>query len=690
VVQYGSFLSSLTAFLPTLNSGASNGLEIVSIATHPWPTDIGHIWTLSRDRNLRFWKAKLGCVATKTLSLSFSTRGSTPVTGTSAIDAKPHVLLDAEHQTLLRVFTTNSNEEHIYVLVFIPTSSSSTSGGSFQLLDTFADQLYEIRSIECSKKSAHCHLQDFMVIGTTLYTLWDRQGQSMVETTPIRTELNEQDFHPTLWQSASYAQESELTPAYLEELLLSPGSLTDKFFEAIMRPGIFSTLTLRTAIDQYTGACLSLPGPPPPQLMTAYATLGENIAAVVGCTVNLVRDSHTGALQHAKYWNALKRDWEGFIARCREVERSARWPLVLGAQDQGDIIIVERERVGSLVAEDLPIRLHRLLAKDHPHVEAQYDLLDILWSLRTKLDPRFMLNLENRLVDIMHQEIAFSFADILQDQARRSKFRDEMDEGLASWIIGRLQRVDDIDGATRTALDVIGGFDMGIKREEDEVELLLPLTNSDWSRALTATYITTTVNARYELCLSLITLLFFLSDELRQWDPSLLAEIFAVFRGVAMLRFVARQPARNSSDVLATDDAPMADDVISRLRNMQVSRNRTHFTPTHSLIHLLLAQSGDTHGLLGAAHRFLDATGLLQSVSPAYATKFEVLFCERLRLLGYYDAAREILSWLPRTPGVTYVLARLWLNVGRADDASYLMEKLAGSFGEPLVLEFYF
>ena len=110
-----------------------------------------------------------------------------------------------------------------------------------------------------------------------------------------------------------------------------------------------SALTLRTAIDQYTDACLSLPGPQPSQLATSHSSSSEYISAVVGCTVSLNRDPQTGAFQYANYWNALKRDWEGFIARCREVERSARCPLVLGAQDQGDIVVVERERVGALV-----------------------------------------------------------------------------------------------------------------------------------------------------------------------------------------------------------------------------------------------------------------------------------------------------------------------------------------------------
>lgn len=647
------------------------------MATHAWPTDIGHIWTLSRDRTLRFWKAKLGCVASRTLSLAPG-RDSTPGPA-SASPAKPQILLDAVQQKLLRVFSTPNNEDHIYVLAFIPTPASASSGGNFQLLGTIADQIYDIGTIECSTTSARCHLQDFMVIGATLYTLWDHEGQSLVEKTRINAEeLNEHDFRPSPWESASYTYESELTPDYMEELLLSPGSMTGKFFEAIMRPGMFSALTLRTAIDRYSDSLASLPGPLPPQLTTSYATVAENIAAVVGCTVSLNRDPATGALQHENYQNALKRDWEGFIARCRELERSARWPLVLGAQNQGDIIVVERERVAALLVEDGPIRLHRSLVDDHPALDPQYDLLSASWMLRSKLERRGMLDLENRVVDIMHQEIAFSFADILYDQSKRSNLFEFLDEGSKSWILGRLQSIDSLDSAARTILDVIGGFDVEVKREEDEVELLLPPPQSDWSRALTAAYITTTVSARYELCLSLVTLLFFLADELEEWDPSLLAEVFAVFRGTAILRFVARQPAGDPS--VAKDGGP-TDDVISRLRNMQVSRSRIHATPTHSLLHRLLAQSGHTPMLPGAAHRFLDSTGLLQSVSPAQVTKFEALFCERLRLLGFYEAAREILSWLPRTAGVTYVLGRLWLNLGRADDASFIMEKLAGSFG---------
>ncbi|KAJ4472069.1 nucleoporin Nup120/160-domain-containing protein [Lentinula aciculospora] len=679
IFQAGSFLSSFKSFLPSLSSANSDAGEIISLATHPWPTDVGYVWTLSRDRVLRLWKPKIGCVVAKTLSQGFGRESSTVQARPSP--GKPHVLLDPARQILLRVFSFAEDYDHFYVLAFLPAIPSSTFGGSFQLLDTLSDQVTEVGTIQCSRHTAHCHLQDFMVIANVLYALWDRQGQAMVEKTMLDLDSIRNDGF-SVWETALCATETELTPAHLEEILMGKGSMTDKFFDAVMRPNLFSTLTLRIAIDQYTDACLSLPGSPPHPLTVTYASLEENIAAVVGCTVTLNRDPSTGALQYDKYWNALKRDWEGFIARCREIERSARWPLVLGAQGQGEIIVVERERVSALVAQDLPIHLHQVLSHDLRIADSQYDLFGILWTLRQKVGPQTMLSLENCLVDLMHQEIAFPFADILKDQASQFHFKDNLDEGANIWLLGRLASVDNLDDAVRTSLDVIGGLDMGVKREEEEeVELLLPPPVSDWFRGLTASYTATTTNARYDLCLCLMALLFFLVDDLSDWDPSLLAEVFAVFRGTATLRYIARQPSSATTQP-PLDDVSSADDVVSLLQNMQVSRNRNHSTSTYSLVHRLLIQTGDlSHELPGAAHRFLDNTGLLQSITPAVASKAEVSFCEKLRVLGYMHVSRELLSWLPRAPGVSYVLSRIWLNAGRVDDAAFILEKLAGCFG---------
>ncbi|KAJ3536697.1 hypothetical protein NM688_g6802 [Phlebia brevispora] len=670
LLYHGTFLGALTSFL---HSGIPGGSELVCIACHPQPTDIGHIWTLSRDRTLRLWTAAGGCVSAKTLAPTSTGRAVTPAPGSTSV-VKPSVLLYPGPQNLLRVFTP-AGQDNPCVLVFIPTETSTTSGGFFQLFTTVGEYLQTVKVIECSHDSVHCHLQDFIISSNVLYSLWDKQGQSVVESISLSLDSSEET-----WQTAAHPPEPELTPAYLDELLLAPGSLTDKFFKAVMRPGLFSAWTLQTAITQYTDACLTLPGTPPSQLLVSYATPGENIAAVVGCTVTLAKDPRTGAPQYDNYWNALKRDWEGFVARCREIERRARWPLALGAGDpRGQILVVERERIGSIVSEDLPLRYQRLLPHPPPTpIEPPNALLEILWSLRTKLGSRCMLSLETRLIDLAHQEIAFPYADIIEDQARLA-FRDEVDEGLESWITGRLQSVGDLQNNARLLLDLIGGFDRDVKREEDEVELLLPSTNLEWNRALSASYVTSSVNARYDLSLLLIIMLFFLTDEIQQWDPSLLAEIFVVFRGIAMLRHTTRQPAGAASP--QSQDLSAEDDVIVKLRNMNVSTGRARQEPSYSLLHRLCAQFGTPSGLPDAAHHFLDATGLLAGLTPAHASKLEVLFCERLRLLGYREAARDALAWLPRTPAVSYVLLRVWLDEGRYEDAASALESLAGSFG---------
>ncbi|KAG0698850.1 nucleoporin Nup120/160-domain-containing protein [Suillus ampliporus] len=678
VFSPSSFLGTLTSYLPSLQSSSTTGSEILSAASRPQPTELGHIWTLSRDRTLRLWTAKGGCVASKALSSSGKASADSYVVS-NGIKSE---LLGAEPRNLLRIFGNGGDDETTYAVAFTPTPSYPQSGGYFQLVATDSDQMREVQTVECSAASVHCHLQDFIINDDFLYALWERQGSSMTE----RTRLNiaapgGSDY--AIWETATYGEETDLTPTYLDELLRSPGSLTDKFMAAVLRPGVFSPLTLRTAIEQYTDACLSVTGPhPPPQLTSSHPTTAENIAAVVGCTVTLMQDPQTGALQHDRYWNALKRDWEGFVARCREVERSARWPLGLGkGKSRDEVIVIERERVGVYVKEDLPLSVHRYLSDSLP-VEPHFAVLDILWTLCDKIGHEALQNLETGIVDILHQEIAFSIVDIIQDQAQRFNFKATLDEPSEASIIARLQGIEDLDGAVRIILDLVAGFEQEVKREEDEVELLLPSSRSDWTTALSASYITTTTHARYDICIALVTLLFFLADDLKEWDPSLVEEVFAVFRGLAMIRSVARQPAADTGgEQDASDELLTTDDVIARMSNMHVSRNQARFIPTFSLLHRLAAQSGETTELPGAAHRFLDASGMLQSTSPARVTQFEALFCERLRLLGYYEVAREMLAWLPRTPGVIFIAACLHINTGRAEDAAQLMEKVAGSFG---------
>ncbi|KAG9317143.1 hypothetical protein JVU11DRAFT_1335, partial [Chiua virens] len=654
--QPKSFFGTFVSYIPGLQPGTNPSSEILSVASLPQPTDLTHTWTLSRDRVLRLWTAKSGCVASKTIPTRVTVQSTSP----GATMPEP---LTAEARNLLRIYAGGTNDEGTFAIAFTPTSADPHSGGYFQIFDSTSDQLRELGTIECSSASVHCHLQDFIIHDGMLCVLWERQGCSMTEKTPLDLG-NLNTFDNTSWSTSNHGEEADLTPAYLEELLRFPGSLTEKFLQAILRPGLFSPLSTRTALEQYVDACLSLPGPPAPELTASYTTVVENIAAVVGCTVSLVQDPHTGAMQHDRYWSALKRDWEGFIARCREVERSARWPLALcvGQGSEG-VIVVDRERINIIAKEDLPITIHRHLS-DSLAVDSHFTVLDIAWTLCDKIGPELLRSVETRVVDVLHQEVAFSVVDILGDQAQRLDFAECLDESTQNLIITRLQDVEDLDKDIRIILDLVAGFDPQVKREEDEVELLLPPTRSEWKVALSAAYVSTSVHARYDICIALMALLFFLADDLKEWDPSLLEEVFACFPRARYAPFCCA----------STSGRPHP-------RSQAVSRNLSRFAPTSSVVHRLIAQSGECDELPGSAHRFLDATGLLQSTSPARATVFEVQICDNLRKMGYPEIARDMLAWLPRTPGVVFVTTQLYIALGRADDATSMMEKVAARFG---------
>ncbi|OSX60529.1 hypothetical protein POSPLADRAFT_1066767 [Postia placenta MAD-698-R-SB12] len=670
------------SFLRSIPSGASaEGQRVVCMTGCVAPTELPYVWTLSRDRTFRLWGSSPKSEVVKVLPAIAPAEIGDPDLGSSSSASKPAALLAPDPQKLIYAWPVGDNvPRQANVLVFIPTESVATSGGFFLLWHCSDSNSMELRRVlEAPVDSAHCHLQDFLVHENDLCTLWDKEGQSVVHV----INLSERD---TRWCTFTHPEEHELTPAYLDQLLLASGSLSEKFFEAIMRPGMFSPLTLQTAIDQYTDACRSLPPPYPPQLLTTYANYAEQIAAVVGCTVKLMQDPQTGASQYSNYWNALKRDWEGFIARCREVERSARRPLAIGFDDQSrSLLVSERERVAKTVKKDAALMWYDQLSAGQ-YAEG-FPIVELVWKLRDKLEPRTLAALESRVVDLVHQEIAFPFADIIQDQAQRMEYRDMIDEGLESWVEGRLQAIEDVEGGIRNILDIIGGYDPAVKDEPTDVNLKEMPKMSELTRVFAASYLTATTHVRYELCLSLVALLFLVADDLASWSVSLLTEVFALFRGAAMLRYAVRQPADIAAPSLPAETASNEDDVVAKMRNMQVTGRHPGLTPTFSLIHRLLALYGGLMEPLPISlHKWMDHVGLLASSTPAHATKMEVQFCESLRFLGYREVAREMLAWLPRTPGVTYVLGRLWLDDSRFDDAASVMECIAGSFGTDLSL----
>jgi nuclear pore complex protein Nup160 len=102
-----------------------------------------------------------------------------------------------------------------------------------------------------------------------------------------------------------------------------------------------------------------------------------------------------------------------------------------------------------------------------------------------------------------------------------------VEENLDERYNARPESVGNIQETTRSILDMLSEFDTvkGEVNEDVEIDLSAPLppsTHSEWFKALISAYVAATTHARYELCLLPILLLFFLSDQLHDWPPSLL------------------------------------------------------------------------------------------------------------------------------------------------------------------------
>jgi len=54
------------------------------------------------------------------------------------------------------------------------------------------------------------------------------------------------------------------------------------------------------------------------------------------------------------------------------------------------------------------------------------------------------------------------------------------------------------------------------------------------------------VHIRYDICMALV-ILYFLADDVNEWDSSLVVEVFAVFRGLAMLQPVHPHPLQTQA-----------------------------------------------------------------------------------------------------------------------------------------------
>lgn len=682
-----------------------NPSQIIALASIPPPlADSGHaratslVVSLSKDRHLRVWLTGNGqFVTSKQIpSQFFQTDAlisrSTSPGKTPALDGH---LIDSDYPPILRVLPPVVDEDSFQpdldagteVIVFVPTPSAETAG--FFLLYRLSARdhvsrrdLVFIGRKSCSTQTENWELRDFLVADDVLYLLWNAQGRTVIQTSTHDLDETESEQEP--WATLSMDGEKELSPDSFEETTQDGDTLASSILAAILRPGAFSPYTLHMAVEQYEHSLVDIA---PHILNTPYPTLAERIAAVVGSSVSLATDPRTGTQMWDRYWSALRRDWEGFVARCQAVERAGRWPLGLSRARDGSVVVLARERMGTIVALDEPMTVHALAGAN---TSAGTTLFGIAWSLRANIPDADLRVLEDALRSVSGDgRIAYSHDSVLRDVAQRH-LDGLIPDGPAAFVRSGLGMLGDLEDAAVQALNVVVKLEHLVKLEDPDGAMGLAVGHDgDFKKALTTAFITQSVEARYELCLSVLLLLLFIALD----DPNVLkaspaaARACVTFHALGLLRALIKQSAGDLVGV-SGGYGDVEDDVLARFEAMgfaspapgTVGVGRSG--PQYSLVHALLPRANLSTGVLQSAHAFIRDSGILTDAAQLDVGSGALGLVERLRVLGYLDFARELVMRLPPTPGVCYIHARLLLDLGRPDEAVVLFEKVANNFGE--------
>jgi len=694
-------LSSLIPFTTKPQPGSTN---TIAFATPPHPSPSLLSFSLQRDRVVRVWESGT-CVATAHVPPVLS---DSLVRGSSVLPPSRSIpILSEEPQNLLQVIppvTGTPADEGVRLLVYMP----SPNGGYFSIFVLSARNASGARSLGFyGHKQASEHpwvrsLRDFVVVDETLWTLWDDEGNTSVEYTPVDFDDDDSDESP--WIPLLPPHKIEPLPMHLDDHELpSHGSFTGAFMSFLLRPGAFSKYTLRAALQQYITALSSAPGSQPKILSCRYNSLSEQIAATVGCTVSLNTDPQTGEQQWHSYWAALRRDWDGFVARCVNIERNARFPLRLGRSAYGDPLVLERERICAVVFTDNAIRFHErevlvrtsidprpTLGNFDSSSELTRPVMEAARVLRASIHILQLAKIEASLLAIARSDPTSSFPDIAADLARKDIITG-LSEEVATSLDERIEAIPRLDEALHEVLNIVEDLD-GIKLEEETEEPEeTGAPQLEWQRSLTTAYVTASINARYETLVSLLTLVCFIAEG----RPGLFAEYAGIIGGgfsslqcVATLHSISRRPAGDpESRTLLRGEI----DVAAMLQNMHVSggTNNTsgaHIIATNSFLHLLYCASECATKSFNvapgaAAHQYLRCADMLSCGESPGARLADAKLIHHLWSLGYPSASQELAEWYPRTPAIAYVLGRSLLDAGRVEDAAMNLERVEGFLG---------
>ncbi|WVN88766.1 uncharacterized protein L203_103979 [Cryptococcus depauperatus CBS 7841] len=343
--------------LPSLFSRSANSHEqIISFAEFNKENHIRVLYTLSRDQKLRAWNAQTGsCLKTlelRSTSQALISRDSDIRSSKSLVDGPVNMICIIHHPN------PTSRYSHL-VIAFVPSSHDPGSPGYFSIyrITTSGTAINEITFAGekfCSKRSVSSEIRGFEITspaklhgvdnGWRLWVTWDKEGLMTCESIPMDdifqfTTYVEANDPPLLsgWQPVTSLNDTASYDATYFDKLLSSSSLSHEeptdnrdiaavFLDHLFHPGRFSTLTLRTALDEYIYKNSRNDDRDWTHLSSPSSTLYKRYSDIIGHYTQIQYDTETGAPLIDAFRKEQKLEWLGVWSTVRDLDRQSRWP----------------------------------------------------------------------------------------------------------------------------------------------------------------------------------------------------------------------------------------------------------------------------------------------------------------------------------------------------------------------------
>lgn len=539
------------------------------------------------------------------------------------------------------------------------------------------------------------------------------------------------------WHRASYTSDVDtFDPAYFDNLLsLDPpiptsphenGDIGQTFIEHLFYPGRFSILSLTTALEEFIA---QLPqNKAYAQSSQTYPSLASKYEKIIGCNLEMSTNPSTGAVEVHEFRSKLKMQWLGVWARVRNLDAAARWPIGTTLLDDGQFLVVAREGYSTVVPQDACAYVNTLAHLDDPKGLVALPNTALLPALSAIELPSTRSNaiaissagenIARALSGSPHDEQNASallvFVDSVNNLVAQGSVEDVEVSANRSWADEIVPYLDDevfvkVRRTLSDSHDLLTGLHEILNMLASVPSSVLGPTDdglrfSGIGNALAAEDIAVTIRARYQLARNALLVVIFAAGAV--WAPDnllgsaswvtpdtdegqvaiqLLTQAFTIYQRYRVLNFMTEQWADESKtrDGRKSLKRRHGDDGGAEALRGTVDADE-HET-AYSLIHCLLARAlaQEVHeGVMGeignARATFLQsALSLYQGIWETRPLQKDVQLAYHILQDGHPVPAGRITSFYPPSPGMLYVRARAYLEMGDIDEAIRHFEQAA-------------